>query len=447
MISLLNDPAAGKPAWPSRAKITEMQNALLPKVVRRSFARVPFFRNRWSEAKIDPNRIRGLADLRRLPIVRKQDIETDLRENPPFGSYQGDFPAIRLQASSGSTGKPKPFLHTRNDWDNIVTLWARRLAAQGVTSADRVQIAFAFALFIPSFTSAEGAMKLGALVIPTSNGAVTPSLRQLELARDWGTTVLGTTGGYALHLAEAARQHGLDPREDFRIRTMYHTGEPLVEETRREIERIWGCTSYNNYGSVETGAPAWECIHQNGMHFNEDAYIFEVVDPDTLEPRKDGEEGALVVTCLFKEAAPVIRYMIGDIAEIWPESCPCGCSFRRLSPIRGRIDDMLKIRGAPLYPTAIEGAVRGFRELGPEFRIIVDQRGGLDTLEVRVETAQGLSPPADLAAKVGEAIKSKAGCSAEVTVVPFGTLAVPEEVAKRTKNRYLVDLRKTRHDH
>jgi phenylacetate-CoA ligase len=441
MIVIRNDPANGAASWPTRAEIQDIHNVLLPKVVQRSFEHVPFFRRRWTHAGLDPSKIRGLADLARIPIVRKQDIEADLRENPPFGSYQGDFRAIRLQASSGSTGKPKPFLHTRNDWENITTLWARRLAAQGVMAADRVQVAFAFALFIPSFTSAEGAMKLGALVIPTSNGAVTPSLRQLELARDWGTTVLGTTGGYALHLAEVARQHGLNPRKDFRIRVMYHTGEPLVEETRRQIEAAWGCTSYNNYGSVETGAPAWECVRQDGMHFNEDAYIFEIVDPQTLQPKPDGEEGALVITCLFKEAAPIIRYMIGDVAAIWPELCPCGCSFRRLSPIRGRIDDMLKIRGAPFYPTAIEDVLRGFPQLGTEFRIIVDRQGGMDTLEVRVESSHGAMPPAGMADIVSHAIKVKAGCSARVTVVPFGALTVPEEIAGRTKNRYIVDLR------
>jgi phenylacetate-CoA ligase len=316
------------------------------------------------------------------------------------------------------------------------------LAAQGVVASDRVQVAFAFALFIPSFTSAEGAMKLGALVIPTSNGSVTPSLRQLELARDWGTTVLGTTGGYALHLAQLAKQHGLDPKKDFNIRVMYHTGEPLVEETRRQIESLWGCKSYNNYGSVETGAPAWECMFQHGMHINEDAYIFEILDPDTLEPKPDGEEGALVITCLFKQAAPIVRYMIGDIAAIWPEPCPCGCSFRRLSPIRGRIDDMLKIRGAPVYPTAIEGVLRQFSGLAAEFRIVVDQQDGMDTLEVKVESAHGATPSPGLAEHIGQAIKNKVGCSAAVTIVPFGALTEPEDVAKRTKNRYVLDLRK-----
>lgn len=422
--------------------ILAVQNRQLPRLVERAWHRIPFYRRLWERAGIAPDAVRSLADLRRLPILRKQDLEQDLRAHPPFGSFQGDFPVIRLQSSSGSTGKPKPVLHTRADWENITNLWARRLAAQGVTAADRVQVSFAFALFIPGFTSAEGAMKLGALVIPTGNGAVTPSARQLELARDWGATVIGTTGGYALHLAAVAAEHGLDPKRDFNIRLMYHTGEPLVEETRQRIEALWGCKSYNNYGSVETGAPAWECVQQNGMHFNEDAYIVEIVDPDTLEPLPDGEEGALVITSLFKEAAPVIRYMIGDIAAIWAEPCDCGCSFRRLSPIRGRIDDMLKIQGAPVYPTAIEAALRQFPELGPEFRIVVDRKNGADSLEIWAECIQNLSnTPSRLAESVRRTIKERVGCSATVSLRPFGSLTLPEEVAKRTKNRYVLDRR------
>lgn len=425
------------------ALIRALHEREVPRLIERAWHRIPFYRNLWEKAGVRPERIRGRADLARLPILRKQDIEDDLRAHPPFGSFQGDFPMIRLQASSGSTGKPKPILHTRTDWENITNLWARRLAAQGVTASDRVQIAFAFALFIPSFTSAEGAMKLGALVIPTSSGAITPTARQLELAKDWGVTVIGTTGGYALHLAEAARDSGLDPRRDFTIRAMFHTGEPLVEETRRRIEEAWGCKSYNNYGSVETGAPAWECARQNGMHINEDAYVFEIVDPETLEPLPDGQEGALVITSLFKEAAPVIRYMIGDIAAIWNEPCACGCGFRRLSPIKGRIDDMLKISGSVVYPTAIEAALRRFGELGHEFRIVVDRSGGIDTLEVKAECGQGVELPLpDLVDSIRRAIKAQAGCTAQVSLHPFGGLTRPDDIAKRTKNRYVEDRRK-----
>lgn len=436
---LLLDPAGRL----SRDQIQSHQDRVLPHVVMRAWHKVDFYRRLWSEHGITPESIRSVADLHRLPIVRKQDLEADLYAHPPFGSIQGDFPVIRLQGSSGSTGKPKPILHTRTDWENITNLWARRLAAQGVTARDRVQVAFNFALFIPGFTSLEGAMKLGALAIPTGSGAVTPSVRQLELARDWGTTVMGTTGGYALHLASVAEENGFDLKRDFNIRVMYHTGEPLVEETRTRIEELWGCKSYNNYGSVETGAPAWECVHQNGMHFNEDAYVFEIVDPVTLQPLPDGQEGAVVMTSLFKEAAPIIRYMIGDIATIWSEPCACGCSFRRLSPIRGRIDDMLKIRGAAVYPTAIEAALRTFTVLGTEFRIVVDRENGVDKLEVRVECdVEAVAGQPDLQGRIVRAIKERAGCTADVTVHPLGSLTLPEEIAARTKNRYVVDLRK-----
>jgi phenylacetate-CoA ligase len=426
----------------SSDQIRPHQDRMLPRLVARTWHKVPFYRRLWADAGVDPESISSVADLPRLPIVRKQDLEADLHAHPPFGSYQGDFPVVRLQGSSGSTGKPKPVLHTRTDWENITNLWARRLAAQGVVAGDRVQVAFNFSLFIPGFTSLEGAMKLGALAIPTGSGAVTPSIRQLELARDWGTTVLGTTGGYALHLAALAEANGFDLKRDFNIRVMYHTGEPLVEETRKRIEEVWGCKSYNNYGSVETGAPAWECVQQTGMHFNEDAYVFEIVDPETLQPLPDGEEGAVVITSLFKEAAPIIRYMIGDISSIWSNPCACGCSFRRLSPIRGRIDDMLKIRGAAVYPTAIEAVLRTFAMLGPEFRIVVDCENSVDKLEIRVECAEISSNSSNLQALVGRAIKEKAGCTAEVTIHPPGSLTLPEEIAKRTKNRYVVDLRK-----
>ncbi len=428
----------------TKDQIRPYQDRALPQAIARAWHHVEFYHRLWSAHGIDPGSIRCVSDLRKLPIVRKQDLEADLIAHPPFGSLQGDFPVIRLQGSSGSTGKPKPILHTRNDWENITNLWARRLAAQGVTAQDRVQVAFNFALFIPGFTSLEGAMKLGALVIPTGSGAVTPSTRQLELARDWGVTVMGTTGGYALHLANVAEENGFDLKRDFNIRVMYHTGEPLVEETRKRIEELWGCKSYNNYGSVETGAPAWECSHQNGMHFNEDAYVFEIVDPETFQPLPDGQEGAVVMTSLFKEASPIIRYMIGDIASIRSEPCACGSPFRRLSPIRGRIDDMLKIRGAVVYPTAIEGALRTFPELSSEFRIIVDRDShGVDSLEVRVECDLGAASDREAMSKrIVRAVKEKAGCSADVTLHPVGSLTLPEQIAARTKNRYVTDLRK-----
>lgn len=422
-----------------REEIEALQTEAFHRLVQRAWHHNSFYRKKWEAAGIKREMIRNIKDISLLPLVTKQELEQNLREFPPFGEFQGNLPSVRIQGSSGSSGKPKPFFHTARDWDNITSLWARRLAANGVGQGDLVQIAFTYALFIPGFTSTEGAMKLGAMVIPAGSGAVTSSQRQVEIAREWGSTVLGATGTYALHLADVAEEMGFDPARDFRFRLMYHTGEPLTEATRQKIQERWNCRSYNNYGSVETGAPTWECEEQAGMHINEDAYYFEVVDPRTGEALPDGEEGALVVTTLFKEAAPVIRYMIGDLAVIIPGTCKCGRTFRRLGTVKGRLDDMLKVKGAAVYPTAIETVLRRFPELGSEYRIIVECIEGLDNLRVEVEAVK--YPPApQLQGQVVQALKAQVGILCEVVLVPAGSLQ--GEVDNWIKSRRVIDKRK-----
>ncbi len=424
-----------------RDEIYSLQNEAFRRLIRRTWQNNSFYRKKWQQVGIEPDAIAGIKDINRLPMVTKQELEQNLREFPPFGEFQGDLPVVRIQGSSGSTGKPKPILHTALDWDNITTFWARRLAAQSVGPGDLVQVAFTYALFIPGFTSTEGAMKLGATVIPAGSGAVTSSTRQIEIARDWGSTVLGATGTYALHLADVAERMGFNPAKDFKFRLMYHTGEPLTDATRQKIEERWKCRSYNNYGSVETGAPNWECAEQDGMHINEDAYYFEVVDPRTGEVLPDGEEGALVLTTLFKEAAPMIRYMIGDLGMIIPGVCRCGRTLKRLGPVKGRLDDMLKVKGAAIYPTAIETVLRRFAELGTEYRIIVDNVAGQDNLRVEAELA-GDQTPEGLTEQVVQALKSHTGIYCEVVLVPAGSLQ--GEVDNWIKSRRVIDKRKER---
>lgn len=422
-----------------REEIEALQNDAFRRLVQRVWQHNSFYRKKWEAAGINPEMLKDVRDIRHLPLVTKQELEKNLRAFPPFGEFQGDLPSVRIQGSSGSFGKPKPFFHTARDWDNITSLWARRLAAQGVRQGDLVQVAFTYALFIPGFSSTEGAMKLGAMVIPAGSGAVTSSWRQIEMARDWGSTVLGATGTYALHLADVAEEMGFDPAKDFRFRLMYHTGEPLTEATRQKIQERWNCRSYNNYGAVETGAPAWECEEQAGMHINEDAYFFEVVDPQTGVVLPDGEEGALVVTTLFKEAAPVIRYMIGDLAVLIPGTCKCGRTYKRLGTVKGRLDDMLKVKGAAIYPTAIETVLRSFAELGSEYRIIVECNDGRDNLRVEVE-AVGHSSVSQLQDQVVNALKAQVGILCEVALVPPGSLQ--GEVDNWIKSKRVLDKRK-----
>ncbi|MFQ5917344.1 MAG: phenylacetate--CoA ligase family protein [Candidatus Binatia bacterium] len=421
--------------------LEKIQGDQLKSLVRRTWAHIPFYRERWEKVGLRPQDVSGKEDIRNLPVVYKRDLEESLRCYPPFGNYQGDFPSIRLQASSGSTGNPKPFLFTRSDWDVIAKFWARRLYAQGVREGDILQVVFAYALFIVGFTASEGAMRLGALVVPTGSGALTPSERQVKIAQEWGTTVLAGTPSYILHLADIAEKMGFDPRKDFRLRVTIHTAEPLTEPCRRAIEEKWTVQAYDNFGSVETGAPTFECEEKNGYHINEDGYIFEVLDPESHKPVAPGEDGVLVVTSLFKEAAPVIRYNLEDITCFIEKPCPCGRTFRRISKIKGRISEMLKIRGAPLYPSAVETALEKLPELTREYLLIVDRVGQQDKVAVQVERRPNGDDTSLLKEKLEHELKIATGLSIEASLVPPGELSRSLRVDQRIKAKRIWDRR------
>ncbi|MBI2361668.1 MAG: AMP-binding protein, partial [Deltaproteobacteria bacterium] len=218
-----------------RTELDGLQDARLRALIRRAWERVPFYRRRWEAASLRPQDIARVDDLKKLPVISKKDLEDDVLAHPPFGTYQGNFPAVRVQASSGTSGNPKPIFHTQSDWNVIGNFWARRLHAQGVTEGDIVQLVFTYSLFIAGFTATEGAMKLGALVVPAGSGAVTPSERQVRLAREWGTTVVAGTPSYVLHLADVAEKGGFDLKKDFKLRITCHTAEALSEPARRAI--------------------------------------------------------------------------------------------------------------------------------------------------------------------------------------------------------------------
>jgi len=427
---------------PARRALKAMQAERLKLLVHRTYEHVPFYRRMWAAHGFSPTDLKSLRDITKIPFVTKKDIANSLDQYPPFGDYQGDFPTIRIQASTGSTGKPKPIFHTRNDWENIARLWARRLYAQGVRAGDIVQIAFAYTLFIVGFTSSEGAMRLGATVVPAGSGAVTPSERQLQLMRDWRTSVVGCTGSYMLNLADVARSIGLDPRNDFAVRVSFHTAEPLTEGMRAQIEEAWGCRAYDNFGSVETGAPTYECEEQHGLHVSEDAYIFEVVDPDTGEPVPDGQEGELVVTTLTKEAAPFIRYRIGDVASFIPGPCACGRTFRRIAPIRGRVDDMIKVKGVAVYPTDFEPSIKESGLFSGEYLITVWREGHREFVKVSVEYVGPEGSRDQVSSRLVAQLHSALGLRCEVETLTEGEIKRLSGAEKRIKYKRIRDLRK-----
>lgn len=428
----------------SRNELDKIQRDRLKALVQRTWERVPFYRRRWEEAGLKPTDISSVDDLQKLPVISKKDLEEDLIANPPFGSYQGNFPAVRIQASSGTSGNPKPIFHTRSDWDVIGNFWARRLHAQGVRQGDILQFVFTYSLFIAGFTATEGAMKLGALVVPTGSGAVTPSERQVKIAKEWGTTVLAGTPSYILHLADVAEKTGFSPKSDFKLRVSCHTAEALSEPARRAIEERWGVTAYDNFGSVETGAPTFECIEKNGYHINEDGYIFEILDPETLEPLPAGREGIVVVTNLFKEAAPIIRYNLEDISALVDGPCGCGRTFKRLGKIKGRRSEMLKVRGVPLYPTAVEEVLEGFPELTREYLLMLNRVGQQDKVVVHVE-CRSSAIDAVLKETVERALKVATGLSIEARLLGAGELARSLKVEDRIKAKRVWDRRGESH--
>ncbi|MGD9577434.1 MAG: phenylacetate--CoA ligase family protein [Syntrophorhabdus sp.] len=426
----------------SRDELMAIQEKRLKALLKRAWDHIPFYQRIWKERGFSPEQVKNVDDIIKIPFISKKDIADSMAQYPPFGDYQGDFPAVRIQASTGSTGKPKPIFHTLNDWDNITSLWARRLHAQGVTPKDMVQIAFAYTLFIVGFTSTEGVMKTGAIVIPTGSGAVTPSERQLQIAHDWGVTVFGCTGSYMLHLADVARKMGFDPIKDFKIHASFHTAEPLTEEMRVDIERLWGCKAYNNYGSVETGAPTFECEHQDGLHISEDAYMFEVINSASGMPVTDGEEGELAVTTLFKEAAPLIRYRIGDITAFIKGECSCGRTFKRMGSIRGRVDDMIKVKGVAIYPTDFEPSIKKTGLFGGEYLIKLWKEGQKEFVKVLVDFhgKEGELKPSCEA--LSSDLHKTLGLRCEVEVLPREQIDKLLDTEKRTKYKRIIDLRK-----
>jgi phenylacetate-CoA ligase len=428
----------------SRAEIAALQEKLLRSQIESAYRNVSFYKSRWDAAGARPGTIQSLADLRRLPVVTKADFSEDLLQHPPFGSYQGTASPMRIHASSGITGEPRPVFCTRSDCEQIARLSARRLRAQGVTPKDLFQVTLPYTLYIGGAIALEGAMALGAAVIPTGTGAMTPSRRQIEIARNWKPTVLCSTPSYSLRLAEVAGEMNLDPRRDFEFRMIYVTAEVLTVEMRREIEQRWNCRVYDNYGSVEAAASTYECQCQNGWHISEDAYIFEVLDPQSAEPLPDGEHGVLVVTSLFREASPFFRYKVGDIVALWNEPCECGRTFRRMSPVQGRADEMLKLRGISVYPTAIERALRTFSELGMQWFVVLDRGNASQEITVQVESAArlGSEEQTELSARVSERLKQHIGVRPEVKIFHPGDLVPSETAEGRVKTSRIIERNK-----
>lgn len=343
------------------------------------------YRREMEEAGVSPEDIRGMSDLERLPFSGKQQF----RDNYPLGMLAVPAEdAVRLHASSGTTGSRTMVTYTARDLENWAELVARFATAAGVVPSDVAQISFTYGLFTGGFGLHYGLEKIGAMVIPASGGNTD---LQLSLITDVKSTAIVSTPTYALHLMEEGSRVGFDFRSST-LRLGLFGAEPWSEALRERIESGMGISATDNYGLSEVLGPgvSGECELKRGMHIAEDHFIAEVVDPVTRERVPDGEEGELVLSTLMREAMPVVRFLTGDLTRITREPCGCGRRNARMSKVLGRVDDMLIVRGVNVYPSQVEKALLEIEGIEPHFVIVLDKRGELDHLEVRVEVSEGV---------------------------------------------------------
>ena len=429
-----------------RDALRELQERRFAAQVARAW-QVPFFRRRWREAGLAEGDIRGLADLPRIPPYTVADVRDSIERHPPFGDFMGVSPAdgrtmpLVIQTSGGTTGMPRPMLYAPQDREVMAILGARRLVMHGVRPGDLVQVTRALGLPNGGFHLREALWKYtGAVPVMTGTGKNTPTRRQIEILRAWGTNVLIGFPAYLRHMALVARDEmHLDPRS-LGIRTI---DAALGPEDRGSIERLWGAPVYDFYGAHESGMIAAECVFQDGMHIQEDAFIVEILDVRTGLPVSPGEPGNVCVTTLFKHSAPLVRYNIADVSSFRPGQCACGSTLQRLGAIAGRSDAMVKLRGVNVFPEAIGALVIEDGRSNGEFMCVVEREGaaGRDVMRVDVESAVAPAERAalrrDLEARLDEAL----GVAIRVEVVEPGALAQDTGVARDTKPKRMIDRR------
>jgi phenylacetate-CoA ligase len=406
-------------------------------------AKVPFFERRWDAAGFDPRSIRRLEELRHAPAYTVDDIRKSIETHPPWGDYQGVVPAdarhepMRVYMSGGTTGKSRPTFYTQWDRDVGAVLTARALSMQGIRPGDVVMNSWLYGTHNGAWIFDEALHRwLNCVVVTASAGSVTSSERQVELAIEYGATAILTTGDYLLRLADVARGLGYDPKTDFNIRALPNIGD------RARLESTFGVECFDSYGFHEVQWVSVECPAHDGLHIFEDAFVVEIVDPETGELLPEGKQGSICITELYKTGSPQFRYNIMDLSTLYPrERCECGSWLRKMAPFAGRADNMVKLRGVNIWPEAVGDVAVSVSGVAPDWFVRAVRAGNRDELIVSVVSERDPGEFAAIAAAVEERLKQRLGVRIGAEVVRPGELDAWTEVGVSPKLKRFRDER------
>jgi len=418
--------------------LVQLQLERLQATLNRVYRNVAFYKQSFDQHQVDIESIKSLDDLKRLPFTTKDD----LRKAYPYDMFAVPLrDIVRIHSTSGTTAKPIVVGYTRNDISIWASLGARVLTAAGITSQDFVQVAFHYGLFTGGFGFHYGAEKIGASVIPSSTEDVR---KQITILKDYKTTALVSTPGYALHIAVRLEEQKIHPEELYLKKGIFGA-EPWSESLRSQIEEKLHIEAYDNYGLTEILGPgvAFECPRREGLHVYEDHFMVEIIDPDTLEPLGFGEEGELVFPTITKQGFPLIRYRTGDVSSLIEAPCECGRTLVRMNRISGRTDDMIIVEGNNVFPMQIEQILLDMKGAAPHYQIVLKRQDGLDAMEINLELSEQLASFDEIrglqkfGGEVAERIRRELGISARINLVEPMTIRRSEG----GKLQRVVDLR------
>ncbi len=419
--------------------LKDIQSDRLKKLVAYIYKNCAVYKKKFDDAKITPDKIKSIDDIKRLPFTVKEDM----RDNYPYGLFSASpKDLVELHVSSGTTGNPTLVGYTKDDiklWSDVM---ARTICCAGAEPGDTIQIAYGYGLFTGGLGFHYGAMEMGLKIIPTSSGQTS---RQLKIMRDFGPRILACTPSYCLYMADEARDMGLNPA-DSSWKIGIFGAEPWSASMRKEIQQIWGMLATDVYGLSEIIGPgvAQECKYQDGLHIFSDVFFPEIVNPKTGQEMPPGKDGELVITTLTKQGIPLIRYRTRDIASINYEKCRCGRTSPRISKIKGRTDDMIVVRGINVFPSQIEHVLLGIEGTHPHYQIVVDRQAHkLDTVEVLVEVDEKIFSDEvkklhEFEERIKMEIEGLLSIGVKVTLVEPKTIQRSEGKAKRVIDKRIL---------